>query len=233
MENITKDDESNGIDIFDELSPNTLLALCKFYMQREENFNDNNLMENWQASFSYFWLSQFWYSDETVQKFSNECSSIVKENGHVACVCCPSLLPAILANEIFKKKCASVKLFEFDERFASKYPREFIHYDYRVPLTIERCYHGIFDVILVDPPFLSEECFINIAQTVKLLKHDINAKILVSTGIVMESLVRFFMYILFQVKQLYNTIRSSFVPTHASKIANEFACFTNYPTQTF
>lgn len=56
MENITKDDESNGIDIFDELSPNTLLALCKFFMQREENFNDNNLMENWQASFSYFWV---------------------------------------------------------------------------------------------------------------------------------------------------------------------------------
>lgn len=73
----------------------------------------------------------------------------------------------------------SVTLFEFDKRFAI-YGEDFISYDYNAPLDIPRHFHGQFDVVVADPPFLSEECLTKIAVTVKFLtKH----KIILCTGL--------------------------------------------------
>jgi 16S rRNA G966 N2-methylase RsmD len=72
-----------------------------------------------------------------------------------------------------------VTLFEFDKRFAV-YGKDFILYDYNTPLDIPCHFARNFDVVVVDPPFLSEECLNKTAVTVKFLaKH----KIILCTGL--------------------------------------------------
>jgi hypothetical protein len=72
-----------------------------------------------------------------------------------------------------------VTLFEFDKRFGI-YGEDFIFYDYNKPLDIPCHFAGNFDVVVVDPPFLSEECLTKTAATVKFLgKH----KIILCTGL--------------------------------------------------
>lgn len=82
-----------------------------------------------------------------------------------------------------------VKLFEYDGRFRSKFYKEFVPYDYRKPLAIPDLYHKAFDLIVIDPPFLSDECLIKVAQTVRLLSRDSTTKLLICTGLIMAKLV--------------------------------------------
>lgn len=82
-----------------------------------------------------------------------------------------------------------VKLFEYDRRFEAKFSEEFVPYDYRKPLAIPELYHNTFDFIIVDPPFLSDECLIKTAQTVRLLSRNSATKLLICTGLNMAELV--------------------------------------------
>jgi EEF1A lysine methyltransferase 1 len=83
----------------------------------------------------------------------------------------------------------NVVLFEYDDRFAIKYGDRFVHYDYNSPLTVpvEMCH--AFDLVVSDPPFLSEECFVKVAQTMRLLAKDSDSKSILCTGTIMEELV--------------------------------------------
>lgn len=72
-----------------------------------------------------------------------------------------------------------VTLLEYDRRFKI-YGDGFVFYDYNKPLELpEALQKESFDVVIADPPFLSEECLRNIAQTIKLLA---KGKILLCTG---------------------------------------------------
>lgn len=71
-----------------------------------------------------------------------------------------------------------VTLFEYDQRFAT-YGTDFILYDYKSPLAIPRDKSSHYDIVLADPPFLSEECLTKTAVTVKFLT---KGKILLCTG---------------------------------------------------
>lgn len=106
-------------------------------------------------------------------------------------------------------------LFEFDERFAV-FGHDFVLYDYRSPLNIPRDKSSYYDLVLADPPFLSDECLTKTAVTVKYLtKKDI----LLCTGAVMSSLA----------KKLLDLEKINFEPKHNNNLANEFWCFTNFP----
>lgn len=83
----------------------------------------------------------------------------------------------------------TVTLFEYDRRFETKFSKEFVPYDYRKPLAIPDLYHNAFDLIVVDPPFLSDECLIKVAQTVRLLSREPATKLLICTGLIMAKLV--------------------------------------------
>jgi hypothetical protein len=61
------------------------------------------------------------------------------------------------------------------------YGDEFLHYDYNAPLDIASTYGSIASVLIVDPPFLSEECMHKTLQTVDYLSKE-GAKIIISTG---------------------------------------------------
>lgn len=84
-----------------------------------------------------------------------------------------------------------VTLFEYDHRFKNKFPEEFVLYDYRRPLAIPESHHNVFDLIVIDPPFLSDECLTKVTETVRLLSRESGTKLLICTGLVMERLVSF------------------------------------------
>ena len=71
-----------------------------------------------------------------------------------------------------------MKLFEYDKRFAA-FGDKFVFYDYKSPLGVPKELGSSFDVVLADPPFLSDECLTKTAVTIKFLtKH----KIILCTG---------------------------------------------------
>lgn len=71
-----------------------------------------------------------------------------------------------------------VTLFEFDERFAA-HGSDFFFYDYKNPVRFPPEMGGLFDIVVADPPFLSEECLTKTALTIRFLsKH----KVLLCTG---------------------------------------------------
>lgn len=71
-----------------------------------------------------------------------------------------------------------VTVFEFDERF-SIFGQDFVFYDYREPTNIPQDRINYYDIVIADPPFLSEECLTKTAETIKLLA---KGKILLCTG---------------------------------------------------
>lgn len=73
-------------------------------------------------------------------------------------------------------------LFEFDKRFDTAYGDKFVFYDCNQSTKIPKQLWRTFDVIIIDPPFLSEDCFTKIAVSVKLLSKP-DTKWIILTGI--------------------------------------------------
>ena len=124
-------------------------------------------------------------------------------------------------------------LLEFDPRFISY--ENFYQYDYNFPLNLPCHLEGKFDVIIVDPPFLSEECLTKICVTVKWLSAKTSeSKIILCTGqwffhckiktyIVTGKVQEELAYKLLNVKPC-----EKFEPKHESRLSNEFGCFVNF-----
>ncbi len=72
-------------------------------------------------------------------------------------------------------------LFEYDHRFGDAYGDQFIFYDYRNPEDVPAFLANSFDFLLIDPPFLSEECAEKFIRTTKILAKP-DAKLLIMTG---------------------------------------------------
>lgn len=105
-------------------------------------------------------------------------------------------------------------LLEYDRRFECH--DDFVFYDYKEPLKLpDNLQSRSCDIVIIDPPFLSEECLTKAATTAKHLAKD---KIILCTGAVMEDVA----------KQLLDVVPTSFVPKHSNNLANEFRCFINY-----
>ncbi|VDN28304.1 unnamed protein product [Gongylonema pulchrum] len=89
---------------------------------------------------------------------------------------------------------ATVRLFEYDRRFLWKFPEEFVFYDYNEPLKIQEDCRNAFDLVVIDPPFLSDECLVKMAQTVRMLASGCQSKLLICTGAAMTDLVSFYAF---------------------------------------
>jgi hypothetical protein len=75
-----------------------------------------------------------------------------------------------------------------------------------------------FDFLVVDPPFLSEECFEKVAETIRFLSKE-DTHLMICTGEVMEPLLT---------RLFCNIQTTSFYPKHTHQLSNPFLCFTNY-----
>lgn len=129
----------------------------------------------------------------------------------IGCISCPTLY--LKLKELRPASCELI-LLEYDRRFDNH--DDFIFYDYNEPLKLpDRLQPRSCDLVIVDPPFLSEECLTKAAVTTRHLAKD---KIVLCTGAMMEDVA----------KKVLNVLPTSFVPRHRNNLANEFRCFTNY-----
>ena len=94
----------------------------------------------------------------------------------IACISCPTLYVKLA--EIKPADCKTI-LLEYDRRFEI-HGDEFVFYDYKEPLDLpEKLTKHSFDMVVADPPYLSEECLGKTAQTITFLA---KGKILLCTG---------------------------------------------------
>ncbi|MCJ8732413.1 hypothetical protein PDJAM_G00211130 [Pangasius djambal] len=201
-----------------QLSAAALAALQEFYAENEaghsaltHSYTLGAIKEDWR-------MSQFWYSEETATRLAEEAIQQAGEQGRIACISAPSVyqkLKQLESENVDGSHCASAVLLEFDRRFAA-YGDEFIFYDYNNPLCLpEDVLPQSFDIVIADPPYLSEECLSKVALTVKYLTKN---KILLCTGAIMEE----------HAGRLMDVKICSYLPKHNHNLANEFRCYVNY-----
>lgn len=191
-----------------ELSGYAKAALEEFLREREAYEKGTVPEEDWQ-------LSQFWYSDETAAALAKEVMRAAGPDGGIACISCPTLYKKL--RELGCKNM--IKLLEFDRRFEC-HGEDFVHYDYNTPLQIPQDWLGKFTVVVLDPPFLSDECLSKTAETVVFLRPKF---IILCTGAVMES----------HAERLLGLRPCNFKPMHTRNLGNEFKCFANYDLDEF
>ncbi|CAH2244845.1 EEF1A lysine methyltransferase 1 [Pararge aegeria] len=199
------------------LSAETFAALQEFYaeqnkrkeilekLESQKQLNENIIFEeNWQ-------LSQFWYNDATVQALVKVVDKLLPCNGKVALISCPTLFVPVkrhLGNR------ANVTLLEYDRRF-EVHGADFIFYDYNLPDKLPADLEHTFDLVIADPPFLSEECISKTSQTIQLLAKE---KIVICTGAIMKE----------NIEKLLGLKQCVFQPQHRNNLANEFSCYANF-----
>ncbi|XP_012232053.1 EEF1A lysine methyltransferase 1 isoform X2 [Linepithema humile] len=208
-ENMDSDDDQP------RLSSSTLAALQEFLREKEERKNllkriaEEDRIPN--ALFEEDWqLSQFWYDDKTIEAFTKGALNSTPANGKIALISCPSLYSKL------KKECEErqIVLFEYDSRF-NIFGGDFLQYDYKFPLDVPRDMSSEFDLVIADPPFLSEECLTKTAVTIKFLA---KKNIVLCTGAVMAELA----------ERLLNVKKCDIIPGHKNNLANEFYCYSNF-----
>jgi len=193
-----------------QLSAHSLAALTEFLQEQAElaqNEERGNTMpqEDWN-------LSQFWYNENTAEKLALEALAAAGPSGRIACVSCPTLYQKL---KQLQPDCDS-KLLEYDTKF-KQFGSEFVFYDYNEPLKIPEDFRNAFDIVVADPPFLSEECLTKTATTIKFMAKE---KIILCTGATMEDLA----------ERLLKVKVCRFQPKHARNLANVFYCYSNYVT---
>lgn len=112
----------------------------------------------------------------------------------------------------------SVTLFEFDQRFAS-IGEDFKHFDYNRATEdgyLEE-FRESFDLIIADPPFLSEECIEKMGTVVRRIAKPDCRTVLCSGRAVQE-----------WAKKFLGLDICKFEPQHERNLGNEFASYANF-----
>ena len=220
-----------------QLSAGALDALKQFYNERdsrqkdfedlkaqaESEFDDKKPLS--MSAFAEDWnASQFWYSDETASTLAKRLLEGATAETNIAVVSAPSVfiqLKNLLASKPESER-PSITLLEFDERFGVF--KEFIKYDYKEPTRLPAELKGYFNRIICDPPFLSEDCQIKTALTVRWLSKSWisdGLRLIVCTGERMETLIH----------KIYSKVgieTTNFEVQHAKGLSNEFRCYSNF-----
>lgn len=165
-------------------------------------------------------LSQFWYDRDTAETVAAEILSLLRivereeeETPSVACISCPTLYAYLKKIE----PDLPVQLLEYDKRF-EQYGTEFTFYDYNDPEALPSSLKNTYQIILADPPYLSQECLEKVTQTVSFLMRPGKSYLLLITGEVQKD----------RAAELLSVHPCGFRPQHSSKLGNEFCLFTNY-----
>ncbi|CCK70091.1 protein-lysine N-methyltransferase KNAG_0D03440 [Huiozyma naganishii CBS 8797] len=227
-----------------QLSAHALAALAEFQQeqqQHEERFaklsdqTDEEYQrlkrEEGMKLFKEDWqLSQFWYSDSTAEKLADALLEGADENTVIAVVSAPSVYAAIKKKDPSSIPTEHIYLFEFDKRFELLAGKEhFTFYDYNKPLDFESPIKHKVDRLLIDPPFLNEDCQTKSSITARELlspnvdlktKNGVRARRLISsTGERMHAIIA---------KVYPETKVTTFYPEHGNGLSNEFRCYADF-----
>ena len=100
----------------------------------------------------------------------------------IACINCPTMYQAL--RDLKPDTCSAV-ILDYDMRL-KVFGTDFVFYDYNQPLELPQEMERAFDIVVADPPLLSEECLCKVALTTRYIAKD---KILLCTGEVCQSIV--------------------------------------------
>jgi EEF1A lysine methyltransferase 1 len=117
----------------------------------------------------------------------------------------------------------TVYLFEYDDRFAV-YDQHFVQYDYTKASMSNYLDQHInqFDIIILDPPFLSEECIENMSKIIKKVATQ-DAKIVLCSGKKVKDWAKTYL----------DLDQCKFEPEHERNLGNEFASYANFDLDEF
>jgi EEF1A lysine methyltransferase 1 len=147
----------------------------------------------------------------------------------IVIISAPSVYAALKKRD--PNNCATKELYllEFDDRFKILAGNKFFHYDFARPLDLPKELAGTFDRILIDPPFLSDDCQTKAALTARWLTRKdktslsksgtLQYRTIVCTGERMCSLIE---------KVYPDTTVTDFFPEHSKGLSNEFRCYASY-----
>uniref|UniRef100_A0A6M2E982 Protein-lysine N-methyltransferase n=1 Tax=Populus davidiana TaxID=266767 RepID=A0A6M2E982_9ROSI len=159
-------------------------------------------------------LSQFWYEPLTAETVANEVLALLTNPSSLAvCIACPTLYAYIKKID----PSVNVQLLEYDKRF-EQYGSDFTFYDYNKPEDLPGQFKHAFQVVVADPPYLSQECLEKVAQAISFLAIPGKSYLLLLTGDVQKD----------KAAELLGLHSCGFRPQHSSKLGNEFRLFTNY-----
>jgi hypothetical protein len=97
--------------------------------------------------------SSDWYSQPTISALTSECSRLIAEGSadfKVAFLSTPSIYFAL--SEAERKQCF---VFDYDKKWESD--RGFVFYDFNDQETLPKELHNTFDLVVIDPPFITRE----------------------------------------------------------------------------
>ncbi|KAG9245860.1 putative N6-adenine methyltransferase-domain-containing protein [Calycina marina] len=226
-----------------ELSTTTLSALKEFYADRDarqHKFEELKAVAEADAdasvakelsmdAFAEDWgESQFWYSDDTATMLAERLLEGNMDKGRtIAVMSAPSVFVQLknLLNKSGKTEGEKPKLWllEYDKRF-EVFP-EFVFYDFNEPCELPEKMKGSVDAMVVDPPFLSEDCQTKAAVTVRWLSRSwgtpTDSKLIVCTGERMKSLIN-------KLYRPQGIATTDYLPIHSKGLSNEFFCYANF-----
>ena len=170
--------------------------------------------------------SQFWYDPATSEQLAKELLHLATSihtaaagpspaSVRIACLACPSTFKALRVAQ--PPPWVDSYLFEFDPRFGV-FGDRFVQYDFNHPLQLPSGLAGSFDVICLDPPFLSPDCLEGFTQTVVEIRRSSCVPILLCTGAVMAP----------HAARLLGAAQTRMHVGHANRLSNPFAAFVNY-----
>eukprot|EP00898_Chlorokybus_atmophyticus_P009068 jgi/Chlat1/9162/Chrsp97S08439 len=118
-------------------------------------------------------LNQYWYSPHTIATLVQE---IEVKASAAAFLSTPSLYFSLKDQKLQQAS----RVFDFDTQWAGD--PNFVLYDFNKPEELDASLHHRFDYIVIDPPFITPQCWRNYAQTARLLASETGkSNILLST----------------------------------------------------
>ncbi|CDR40820.1 CYFA0S05e04852g1_1 [Cyberlindnera fabianii] len=204
---------------------------AKLQEAAEKKFVDSKLIkEKGMDLFQEDWqLSQFWYSDNTADILADELLEGADDDTVICIASAPSVYAAIKKRDADTLPTQQIWLLEFDKRFSALAGDKFGFYDYNHPLELPEAIKGKVNRLLIDPPFLEEQCQTKSSQSAHaLLSKDKTSKtkngvlkyrLISCTGERMRDVIK---------KTYPDTNPTTFLPEHANGLSNEFMCYASY-----
>ncbi|CAG9336335.1 unnamed protein product [Blepharisma stoltei] len=160
-------------------------------------------------------FNQFWYSSRTINALVDETEDLHLQGfTKIACLSTPSLYFSLT-----EKSKENSRLFEIDRSFQRD--KGFVFYDFNHSEELDPALEKSFDVVVVDPPFITREVWEKYSRAVKFLLKD-GGKIIVSS--VDENAP--------MLDELLKVKRQAFKPS-IPHLVYQYSFFTNYNSSRF
>lgn len=165
--------------------------------------------------------NQYWYSTNTINRIVEDVLTLGADKS-IAFLSTPSLYFSLPLE--FRRSC---KVFDYDKKWNKD--AGFVFYDFNEPSNIPPTLLNSFDMVVIDPPFITREVWEKYALTTKLLvKEGVDdagiprGKVIGTTVIENEELLR----------ELLGIVPTAFMPS-IPNLVYQYNLFTNYPSEIF